>query len=237
MTDATAVFIAGATGYLGRHLIPALVARGHEVHALTRPASQGKLPSGCHVVLGDALDATSYQNTLPPGCHFVHLVGVAHPSPTKATQFLSVDLASVRESLRAAQHAGVSHFVYVSVAQRAPVMQAYVAARRAGEALVSSSGLPATILRPWYVLGPGHRWPVILRPLYWAAERWPATAPSARRLGLLTLAQMIGALVRAIECPCESGQAIIEVPGMRMPQTVRSPRPTWPEPWGRGNQM
>ena len=42
-------------------------------------------------------------------------------------------------------------------------------ARAEGEALLRASGIPSTILRPWYVLGPGHRWPLALLPFYWLA--------------------------------------------------------------------
>ena len=48
----------------------------------------------------------------------------------------------------------------------------------------------ATVLRPWYVLGPGHRWPLALVPFYKLAEHIPATAEGARRLGLLRLSEM-----------------------------------------------
>jgi len=72
--------------------------------------------------------------------------------------------------------------VYVSVAHPAPVMQAYVAARVEAEALVAATGIPATILRPWYVLGPGHRWPMLLLPLYTLLRLLPATRESAERL-------------------------------------------------------
>ena len=71
--------------------------------------------------------------------------------------------------------AGVQHIVYVSVAQPAPVMRDYVAARHEGEGLVRDSKIPATILRPWYVLGPGHRWPYLLLPVYALLEAVPAT--------------------------------------------------------------
>ena len=206
------VFIAGATGYIGQRLCAELTQRGHTVFALARPGSQGKLPTACRVVLGDALNADSYAAQVPPGCTFVHLVGVAHPSPAKAQQFIDVDLASVRVSLSTAQHA--AHFVYMSVAQPAPVMRAYIQARQAAEALIACSGLPATILRPWYVLGPGHRWPMLLLPLYWLCERLPATAPSARRLGLVTLAQMLGALTYAME-QAGPGQQVLDVPRIR----------------------
>ena len=212
MSVSKTVFIAGATGYIGQRLCARLIQRGHRVYALTRPESQAKLPSACHVVIGDALNADSYAAQVPPGCVFVHLVGVAHPSPTKAQQFITIDLASVRASVSAARHA--ASFVYVSVAQPAPVMRAYIQARQAAEALIACSGLPTTILRPWYVLGPGHRWPMLLLPLYWLCEQLPATAPSARRLGLVTLAQMLGALTYAME-QVGPGQQVLDVPRIR----------------------
>ncbi|MCH7666681.1 MAG: NmrA family NAD(P)-binding protein [Acidobacteria bacterium] len=41
MTDTNSVFVSGGTGYLGRHLIPALSRRGHKVRILVRPGSEG----------------------------------------------------------------------------------------------------------------------------------------------------------------------------------------------------
>lgn len=152
-------------------------------------------------VLGDALDHRTFVSQVSPADTFVHLVGVSRPSPAKAELFLTIDLASVRESVTAATAARIHHFVYVSVAHPAPVMRAYIAARGEAEAAIRRSGLPATILRPWYVLGPGHRWPVVLMPLYWLFERVPGTRDGARRLGLVTLEQMVDALCEAVEDP------------------------------------
>src|SRR6185369_5448557 len=117
------------------------------------------------------------------------------PSPAKAAAFRQVDLASLQAAVAAARYAGVRHFVYLSVAQPAPLMHAYVAARAEGEALLRASGIASTILRPWYVIGPGHRWPLALLPFYWLAERLPATRETAQRLGLVTIEQMLTALV------------------------------------------
>jgi uncharacterized protein YbjT (DUF2867 family) len=208
------VFVTGGTGYIGSRLIPALLARGHRVTALARRESAAALPGGCTAVTGDVLDDASFRDRLGGADTVVHLVGVAHPGPAKAAQFLSVDLASVRSVVSAAMHAGVSHFVYLSVAQPAPVMRAYVAARAQGEVLVRASGLAATLLRPWYVLGPGHRWPLVLLPAYWAAQCLPATRDTARRLGLVTLPQMLASLVLAVENPATEVR-VIEVPEIR----------------------
>jgi uncharacterized protein YbjT (DUF2867 family) len=206
-----AIFITGSTGLMGSHLIPALLAEGHSVRALARPASAKRLPPGCTPVLGDALDATAYAGDVR-GCDtFIHLVGVSHPSPAKAAQFREIDLSSLRIALANAQAAGVAHFIYMSVAQPAPVMKAYIAVRREGEELLRRSGLNATFIRPWYVIGPGRRWPLLLKPVYAFMETFPSTQDSARRLGLVTIEQMVGALVHAVENPSR-GIRILTVP-------------------------
>jgi len=138
----------------------------------------------------------------------VHLVGTPRPSPAKARQFREVDLVSIRESVAAAVEARVRHFVYVSVAHPAPIMRAYIEVRAEGERLIREAGLSATILRPWYILGPGHRWPLVLMPAYWLLERVGATRDSAQRLGLVTIDQMIGTLVAAVENPAEDVRVV-----------------------------
>ena len=208
------VFVTGGTGYIGRPLIRELLARGHSVRGLVRSGSTGKLPAGAEEVVGDALNAASFAASIPPADTLVHLVGTPHPSPLKARRFREVDLASIRAAVAAVEYSTVRHFVYLSVAHPAPVMKAFIAARMEGEALVRASGLAATILRPWYVLGPGHRWPYLLLPLYRVLETLPSTREGAHRLGLVTLDQMVTALVRAVENPAE-GVRIVEVPEIR----------------------
>jgi uncharacterized protein YbjT (DUF2867 family) len=210
-----AVFVTGGTGYVGRPLIQALADRGFTVSALIRRGSEDRLPAVAQPVIGDALNATTFADAIPRGGTVVHLVGTSHPSPAKAAQFRTVDLASIGATVTAALRAEARHLVYVSVAHPAPVMHAYIAARREGEALVVTSGIPSTILRPWYVLGPGHRWPYLLVPAY-AVLRWlPLSRAGAERLGLVTRAAMVAALVHAVEHPPVAASRIVEVPDIR----------------------
>jgi len=210
------VFVTGGTGYLGRAVIDALLHRGHAVRALARSTSLDRVPAGAAPVVGDALDATTFADALFATTTLVHLVGTPHPGPSKAAEFERVDLASIRSSVEAARRAQIAHLVYVSVAQPAPVMRAYVAARAKGEAAIVDARLTATMLRPWYVVGPGHWWPIALKPIYWLAERLPATREGAHRMGLVTLAQMVAALAQAVERPPATGTVrIIDVPGIR----------------------
>jgi uncharacterized protein YbjT (DUF2867 family) len=208
------VFVTGGTGYMGRRLIPELSRRGHTVMALTRSGSESKLPQGCSAVFGNVLDRSTFAGMVAPADCFVHLVGVPHPSPAKAKQFREIDAVSVREAAHAAKSAGVAHFIYLSVAMPAPVMKEYQAVRAEGEALILELGLNATFVRPWYVLGPRHQWPRLMKPLYWICERIPATRPGALRQGLVTLEEVITALVFAVENPA-AGTRIFDVPAIR----------------------
>jgi uncharacterized protein YbjT (DUF2867 family) len=215
------VFITGGSGFMGRRLTQELVSRGHTVRALVRPGSEKKLAAGATAVIGDALDKASYAGAVAPADTFVHLVGVSHPNPSKAEQFRQIDAQSAMIAIAAAAEAKVSHFVYVSVAQPAPVMQAYIAVRAECEQTLRASGLNATALRPWYVLGPGRRWPLLLAPMYWILERIPSTRESARRLGLLTIDEMIAALVAAVEEPAIGFRAL-GVPEIRRAKRLKA---------------
>ncbi len=115
------VFITGGTGYVGRRLVRALLELGYDVRVLTRQESSVRVPAGAAAVVGNALDAASFQDELNPGDTLVHLVGTPHPSPSKAAEFRRVDLPSILASVAAARHAGAAHVVYVSVAQPALV--------------------------------------------------------------------------------------------------------------------
>jgi uncharacterized protein YbjT (DUF2867 family) len=209
------VFVTGGTGYIGSHLIPALLERGHHVRALVRTESKGIMPpAGCELVSGNALDGNSYRNLVRPSNTFVHLVGVAHPSPSKGAEFRSVDLVAAREAIGVASELGLEHFVYLSVAHPAPVMKAYIAVRSECEAMIGECGLRATIVRPWYVLGPGHKWPYALVPMYKLMELLPFTRRGAQRLGLVTLEEIVFALVHAVESTA-TGVRQMDVPDIR----------------------
>jgi uncharacterized protein YbjT (DUF2867 family) len=212
--DSRRVFITGGTGYIGSALIPILLERDHRIRALVRPGSKAKLPAACEVVSGNALDANTYRQLIRPCDTFIHLVGVPHPSPKKAAEFRAIDLVSGREAISACAELGMRHFVYLSVAHPAPILKDYIAARTECEQMIEQKHLNATILRPWYVLGPGHRWPYLLLPIYKVCEWLPFTRAAALRLGLVTLEQLVLALVEAVESPAR-GIHIVAVPEIR----------------------
>jgi uncharacterized protein YbjT (DUF2867 family) len=93
-------------------------------------------------------------------------------------------------------------------------MRAYVDVRAEGERLARAAGLRATFVRPWYVLGPGHRWPYIILPLYWLWMLSPQSRDTARRLYPVKLKKVLRALADAVDSPPDEVR-IIEGPEMR----------------------
>jgi uncharacterized protein YbjT (DUF2867 family) len=217
------IFITGGTGYIGSRLIPLLHGQGHEVLALFRQQSKGKLPAGCTPVEGNALDGESYRRFAEQADTFVHLVGVSHPSPAKARQFVEVDLRAGLEAVRIARETNIRHLIFMSVAQPAPVMQAYIGVRAECERAIAESGVNATILRPWYVLGPGHLWPYALLPFYKLAEVIPSTRAGALRLGLVNIHEIVNALVHVAADPIRGTRVLEPVDIRRLARSQAQP--------------
>src|ERR1051325_11436454 len=129
------IFITGGTGYIGSRLIPLLAERGYKVKALVRNGSENKLNGKCEIIIGDALDYKTFVESIAPCEIFIHLVGVSHPGPQKAKLFRLIDLESIKQSVEAAKKAGIKYFIYLSVAQHAPIMKEYQKVRSEGEEL------------------------------------------------------------------------------------------------------
>ena len=211
------IFITGGTGYIGSRLINALLRTGnYRIKALARKGSEHKLPPGCEVVIGDALDASSYTNAPHNTDVFIHLIGVPHPSPAKKAAFETIDLASVQQAAAVIRNNRLPHVIYLSVSQYpGRVMQEYRVIRASCESLLQTTGARCSFIRPWYVLGPGHWWPVLLMPLYELARLMPATREQSRQQGLVTIKQMIRTLYFAINHPPENGVRIYNVPDIK----------------------
>lgn len=209
------VFITGSTGYMGKRLIKLLLEKNYRVISLVRAGSENKLPPGVEAIVANPFDAPSFAAAIPKDAVFVQLLGVPHPSPKKAEQFEQIDLRSIKASADAAAIAGVSKFIYVSVTMSpSKIMAAYQAVRKEGEAYCLSKNLNCTFIRPWYVLGPGHWWPILLLPGYAIAELVPAWRMQARAKTLVTINQMLNALMKAVEST-DRGNHIIEIADIR----------------------
>lgn len=139
------ILVGGATGHLGAELIPALLDRGHQVYAMVRPGSEGKLGAGRDRLAGirvaELTDPVALGRAVTGIDGVVSTIGMT--IPVRGVDPDQVDHLGNVALLRAAETGGVGHFAYVSVAgiddpsaDHVPVVQAK---RRFEEALRDSS--------------------------------------------------------------------------------------------------
>jgi uncharacterized protein YbjT (DUF2867 family) len=143
------VFVAGATGYLGRHIDQELKDRGHHVRALARnPARLEPIRDAIDdVFTADATDRQALAGCCDDIDAVISTIGLVGKS-SKQTCW-DVDYGANRNLLDEADRAGVGKFVYSSVV-RAPALEKLqlVRAKRAFEQDLRNSGMAHTILFP-----------------------------------------------------------------------------------------
>jgi uncharacterized protein YbjT (DUF2867 family) len=148
------ILIVGATGDLGGHVARRLLASGQRVRAMTRvPSRAGALEAlGAEVVTGDVRDTGSLQ-AAAQGVRAV--VSASHAMlGTGNASVQRVDLDGQSALIAAARHAGVEHFVFMSVL--APSLDHpldFWRTKGMVEAKVRESGMEFTILRPSAFMG------------------------------------------------------------------------------------
>ncbi len=144
--------VTGGTGFVGQSLINIALARGWHVRALTRRPQNPR--AGVTWVLG-ALDQIDALVELATGADAViHVAGVVRAEDRQA--FERGNAAGTLAMVEAAKRARVQRFIHVSsLSAREPGLSDYGWSKAKGEAIVQSSGLDWTIIRPPGIFGPG----------------------------------------------------------------------------------
>jgi uncharacterized protein YbjT (DUF2867 family) len=142
------VLVTGATGFIGKRLVPALLAEGHSVAAMTRKPSAYTGPG--EAVAGDVFDPESLVEPLQGADVAVYLVHSLDDD-----DFERKDAEAAEGFGRAAAEAGVRQIVYLGGLGREGDMSAHLRSRREVEKLLGEGGVPVTVLRAAVVVGHG----------------------------------------------------------------------------------
>jgi len=146
---AVKVLVAGASGFVGRRLCPALIEAGHEVQAMTRrPASY---EGGGAAVYGDVHDPETLQQALA-GCQAAYYLVHSLDSP----DFERKDADAAWAFAEAAAAAGLQRIVYLGgLGDDDDDLSAHLRSRRGVEQLLGRAGVPVTTLRAGIIVGHG----------------------------------------------------------------------------------
>ncbi|WP_251342069.1 NAD(P)H-binding protein [Haloplanus halophilus] len=145
------VLVTGATGFVGRRLVPALVDADHEVTVLVRDAGRYDPPPGVRVVEGDLLDPPSYAAALDVDAayYLVH-------SMTARDDFAARDRQAASGFARAASDAGVERVVYLGgLGEDRDHLSTHLRSRREVERVLATGTYALTTLRAAIVVGAG----------------------------------------------------------------------------------
>lgn len=156
------VAVTGTTGFVGRHVVQELAARSLRVRCLVRARSDGRTTTGIgaggqssiELAVGDLGDLQSVHGFLDGSRVLIHAAAVTATSAVAA--YHRTNAEGTGRLLEAACRAGVKRVVYLSTFNVSlGLADPYSRSKAAGEAAVRACGLPAAILRPGLVYGPG----------------------------------------------------------------------------------
>lgn len=150
------VFLTGATGFVGGHVLKRLVAEGHSVKALVRDPAKAKLATSHHIELvqGDVAEGSGLDEGTRDCDAVVHLVGII--AETGKATFERIHHIGTRNVAEAAKRNGISRYVQMSaLGVRADGVSEYQTSKWKGEEAVRQSGMDYCVLRPSLIFGRG----------------------------------------------------------------------------------
>ena len=210
------VLVTGASGFVGRPLVAALLRAGYAVRAVTR--RQISFPDSVEAaIVPDFINPIDWNPVLRGVDVIVHLAGEIHD--TAYSEFDQINWIATQRLAHAAKGAGIDRFVYVSSVRAqvgASAMHAvreqdepcptnqYGRSKLAAERAIRAAGVPFTTFRPVVVYGPHPKGN--MRTLVRLARSSLPLPVFRNRRSSLAVDNLISAIIFALNNPVTSGE-------------------------------
>lgn len=148
------ILLTGATGYIGKRLLPALLAGGHEVTCIVRDRQRFQHEPGGRVKIIEADLLNSNSLTIPGpetdvAFYLIHSMGAA------IDKFEELEIRSANHFIQAIKGSKVKQIIYLSGLQNPDAASPHLQSRLKVEQLLMNSGVPCTTLRAGIIVGSG----------------------------------------------------------------------------------
>ncbi len=150
------LFVAGSTGAIGRLVVQQADAAGIPIVPHARPRRSGAADADPRAVLCDLADRPALTRALTGCTTVLQLVGTMRKRFARGDSYETSDIATTQQLVDAGKDAGIDHVVLLSSAGAGSGTGPYLAAKARAEAIVTSSGIAHTIVRPGFFRGAGH---------------------------------------------------------------------------------
>jgi nucleoside-diphosphate-sugar epimerase len=219
------VLVTGASGFIGRPLVAALLRAGYAVRAVTR--RQVSFPDSVEVaIVPDFINPIDWNPILRGVDIIIHLAGMVHSKvpETAYSEFDQVNRIATQRLADAAKEAGIERFVYISSARAqvgaSPVQAVreqdeprptnqYGRSKLAAEQAIPAAGVPFTIFRPVVIYGPHPKGNMqTLVQLARSSFPLPVASFTSRR-SLLSVDNLVSAIIFALNNPVTIGETYL----------------------------
>jgi uncharacterized protein YbjT (DUF2867 family) len=210
------LLLTGATGLVGRALLPRLTAAGEPVRCLVRdPRRLGSDRVRVQIALGDLADPPSFRNALRGVRTVVHLAASIRDQRAGSIEELN-GIATWR-MVQAAERAGVEHFVFASaLGATSHDRTRFLRAKALAERAVAGSDVRHTILAPSIVYAPGDVLTTLLERMAIVLPVMPLSGRGNALYQPIWADDVAGCIVAALDLPAD-GARRYELAG---PQTL-----------------
>ncbi len=200
------VLVFGASGYVGSHLVPALVARGRRVRAAARQRKvlEARGWTGVELVEADAL----VPQTLDAALRGIDTAYYLVHSMAAGKRFGDLDRQAASNFAAAAARCGVRHVVYLGgLVPRDADSEHLVSRKETGDRL-RDGPVPVTEIRAGIIVGPGSAAYEVMRDLvfhlpFMVTPRWVQSRSSP-----IAIANLIEYLIRVADLPQARGRIL-----------------------------